>query len=351
MARIFQPLLFMLAKCTRNELIRQIQFLKAENEMLRKRIPARCIYLKDEERSRLIELGQAIGPPIQHLITIVGYWTYRSWIRKLNNKVPKKRTGRPRTPEAIRELILRIARENSTWGYTRVLGELKKLGYSAVSRQTVVNIMKEAGFDPNSRRGPGSWDELLKMQAQTLWQCDFFSKRILTRLGVPQVCALVFLNVATRKVWVSPCTKKPTGAWVKTQLDAFVAHTKQKGLPVKLVSRDRDKKYRNNFDLVMNANGIDVNVLAYRSPNTNAFVERFIQFIQDECIDRFVICGEKHLDYLVREYVDHYHEERPHQGLGNKLLTGQPPPEVGQGEVRCRTRLGGRLKHYYRAVA
>ena len=90
--------------------------------------------------------------------------------------------------------------------------------------------------------------------------------------------------------------------------------------------------------------------LAYRSPNLNAYVERFIQSIQVECLDHFLVFGEQHFDYLVSEYVTHYHEERPHQGLGNQLLSGQPPPN-DDGEIRCRTRLGGLLKHCYRAAA
>jgi putative transposase len=90
--------------------------------------------------------------------------------------------------------------------------------------------------------------------------------------------------------------------------------------------------------------------LAYRSPNLNAYVERFIQSIQVECLDHILIFGETHFDYLVREFLEYYHEERPHQGLGNQLLSGQPPP-ANDGDVRCRTRLGGLLKHYYRAAA
>lgn len=232
-------------------------------------LPLKKIVLDHEERSRLIQLGEAIGPAVQHMITIVLYSTYRCWIRKLQKKEPRKRMGQPRTPKAIRKLVLKIAKETN-WGYTRILGELRKLGYMKISRQTVVNILKEAGLDPGPKRGPGSWDDLLKKQAETLWQCDFFSKRILSRIGMPQVCVLVFLNVATRRVWVGPCTKKPTGAWVKQQVDSFLEHAGSEGPRVAHVSRDRDKKYRNNFDLIMDAHDVDVRVLAHRAPNLYA---------------------------------------------------------------------------------
>jgi putative transposase len=122
-------------------------------------------------------------------------------------------------------------------------------------------------------------------------------------------------------------------------------------LRVKLVTRDNDQIYKQAFDQTLRQEGVDVTRLALRSPNTNAFVERFIQTIQVECLDHFLVFGEKHFDFLVREYVAHYHEERPHQGLGNRLLHGQPPPESSDSSIQCRTRLGGLLKHYHREAA
>jgi putative transposase len=236
------------------------------------------------------------------------------------------------------------------WGYTRILGEIRKLGILGISRQTVVNILKQEGLDPGPKRGPGTWDQLVKMHAETLWQCDFFSRRMLTRRGIRQVFALVFLNVATRRVWVSPSTQNPTVDWVEEQGKAFIQHAEQQGAKVDLVTHDRDRNFRRAFDQTLVARGVCVKKLTFRSPNLNAYVERFIQSIQVECLDHFLVFGEKHLDYLVREYVEHYHTERPHQGLGNRLVSGEPPPGE-EGEVQCRTRLGGLLKHYYRAAA
>ena len=99
MSRIFQPLLFLLARCTRNELIRQIEFLKAENQILRQRVPKKRIFLSDDEKTRLIDLGSAIGPALKHLLTIVSYATYRRWVRNTTGECPKakKKMGRPRT--------------------------------------------------------------------------------------------------------------------------------------------------------------------------------------------------------------------------------------------------------------
>jgi len=190
------------------------------------------------------------------------------------------------------------------------------------------------------------------MHAETLWQCDFFSKRMLSRRGIRQAFALVFLNIATRRVWVSPCTTHPRLAWAQNQAQAFMRYVGQHGLQVDLVTHDRDCNFRPSFDAVLTEGGARVQKLAYRSPNLNAYVERFIQSIQQECLDHFLVFGEQHFDYLVREYVAHYHEERPHQGLENRLVIGQHPPAPpdADGQIHCRTRLGGLLKHYYRAA-
>ena len=350
MAWVVQPLLFFLARCTRNQLIRNIEFLKAENEILRKRLVRHHIVVSPEDRQRLIKLGEKIGPDLKRMITIVRYDTYLRWVRQAKDLVPKKRPGRPKKPEEIRQLVLKIAQETG-WGYTRILGELRKLGINSISRQTVVNILKEKGHDPYSQRGPGSWDELLKTHAETLWQCDFFSKRVFSRLGFPQLFALVFLNVASRRVWISPATRNPTEAWVEQQARAFIEYAKAEELPVGLVTRDNDQIYKRAFDRTVSEAGARVKRLALRAPNLNVYVERFIQSIQVECLDHFLVFGEKHFDYLVREYVEHYHEERPHQGLENQPITGQPPPAPPDGELHCRTRLGGLLRRYYRAAA
>jgi putative transposase len=247
---------------------------------------------------------------------------------------------------------VKIARETG-WGYTRVLGELRKLGIQDISRQTVVNILKESGHNPYSPKGPGTWDELIKRHAETLWQCDFFSKRVISRLGLPQLFAMVFINVATRKVWVSPATKNPTEAWVMEQAKAFIDYTEANDLTCEMVTRDNDQIYKKGFDQVMEGAGIRPKRLALRSPNTNVYVERFIQTIQVECVDHFLVFGEKHFDYLVREYVEYYHTERPHQGLGNAIVGNLSPPGPADANeiIKCQSRLGGLLKHYHRAAA
>lgn len=354
MGRLFQPLLFLLAQCARNELIRQIEFLQAENEMLRSRVPKKHVVLKPAERDRLLKLGAAIGPKLKHIITIVGYSTFLRWKRDKQQNKPAKTMGRPKTPSEVRELILKLARETA-WGYTRIMGELKKLGITPPSKATVQNILRSAGHDPGPQRGQGSWEEFLKMHAETLWQCDFFRKRVLTKTGFRQVFALVFINVATRRVVVSSGTFKLGDDWVQRQTESFFHQVDSLGMEAKLIMRDNDSNYVHGFDQVVIDHGAAVRRTAVRAPNENAFVERFVQTIKQECLDHFLVFGDKHFDYLVREFVQYYHECRPHQGIENRMIGASQFSESRSVEplddVRCETRLGGLLKHYYRAAA
>ena len=139
------------------------------------------------------------------MITIVAYSTFRRWVRKTENQETIVKTGRPRISIDIRELVVRIASETG-WGYSRILGELKKLRVGRISRQTVKNILIENGFDPGPKRGHGTWDEFLKVHFETLWQCDFFSKRIWTQFGPRQMFVLAFIHLGTRRVFVTPAT-------------------------------------------------------------------------------------------------------------------------------------------------
>jgi len=355
MRDLFQPLLFMVANCVEHQLIRQIEFLQAENRMLRKRVPKKRIFLSTDEKQKLIKLGQAIGPGLRSLITIVTYRTFQRWIQNKKNGKKSKKMGRPRTAEVIRELILRIARE-TTWGYNRILGELKKLRVSPISRSTVIKILKENGFDPGPKRGQGSWDEFLKMQAETLWQCDFFSKRIWTATGLRQYFVLVFLHIGTRRVFVSPACCKPDAGWMKTQAEAFLQRAKDiSGQHAEFVVHDFDGMFVKDFDGALENSGIKIRKVGPRAPNLNAFVERWIQSIKHECLDNVIVFGEQHFNYLNSEYTSYYHTERPHQALGNDPLgekpVGGPKPFENSDQIVCHERLGGLLKYYSRLAA
>jgi putative transposase len=362
MARLFHPFLFLLARSTPNELQKQNEFLKAELEILRKHVPKKHIYLASADRAKLLKLGKELGPSIRHMITIVSYSTFRRWVRKEEGYTKPTRRGRPRLTAIVRELTVMIAKETG-WGYTRILGELKKLRVGPVCRQSVKNILIEHGLDPGPKRGEGTWSDFLRIHSDTLWQCDFFSKTIWTFKGPRQVFALAFIHLATRRVFVTPGSFKPDAGWMEKQARAFLDHAADERLPCTIVTRDYDGKFSKPFEQVFKDRSIQVKKVGPHAPNLNAFIERWIQSLKHEALNHFIVMGEKHFDYIVSEYVFYYRECRPHQGVGNVLLprtTSESADEttldddsikpLSLVEVKCETRLGGLLKHFYRAA-
>ncbi|MGE5194622.1 MAG: integrase core domain-containing protein [Deltaproteobacteria bacterium] len=350
-----------MVSATKQELIRRIHYLKSENQVLRNRLP-KTIRTTPEERRQLVKAAQGISKAtLRELVSIVFPATLLRWINADNKPKSKKKPssrkpGRPRTAEDIRALIVRIATETG-WGYSRVRGELRKLGYR-FNRQTARNVLVEQGIDPGLKRGHGTWDEFLKIHWHTLWQCDFFSKRVWTWRGPIDLYLLVFLHIGSRKAWVSSATARPDSAWVAQQARTFCMDLPDGDRQQALVVHDRDTKFTEQFRDILKAEGLRPKKLAVAAPNTNAFVERFGQTIQQECLDHFVVVGETHLNYIVREFLRYYHELRPHQGLGNVMLTrattNDPPTETVAnntgGDIVCDEWLGGLLKSYRRAA-
>jgi putative transposase len=258
--------------------------------------------------------------------------------------------GRPKTDDEIRELILRLGRE-SNWGYTRIHGELKKLGITSVSRSTVANIMREAGIDPSPERKKGTWDRFIKSHLATLWACDFFTKKIWTTGGLIDYYVLFFLHVGSRRVIVTGMTTHPDAQWVSQQARNFVLLTDQEAEAPTHLIHDLDTKFTKAFDGRLKADGIEPAKVGPAAPNLNAHTERFVLSLKSECLDHFIVFGEDHLRHLLDEYLAHYQKERPHQGVGNVPLKFAAEGAASEGEIVCHERLGGVLKHYERKAA
>jgi putative transposase len=247
MRTIYHRLLLLIVGASQKELARYVRYLKTENQILRIQLPAR-VAVTPQQRRRLVRFAQHLGGRALHeLVTIVHPDTLRRWIReeRKGRKLPAAR-GRGRTSEDIRKLILKLARETG-WGYTRILGELKKLGIKSISRNTVKNILRQHGFEPGPQRGPGTWDDFLKLHAATLWQCDFFSKKVLTPKGFRDLFVLVFLHVGTRRVVIAPATYHPNRAWMQQQAAAFLNQSRA-GKGTLTLMHDRDSKFTADFD-------------------------------------------------------------------------------------------------------
>ena len=340
---------------TQSVLLRQIAYLKAENRVLRSRLP-KSVQTTPAERSLLVRLGSPLGSAIREIVGIVHYKTLLRWVREerdgANVKKPRRKPGRPGTTEDTTAIILRLARENG-WGYARIQGELKKLGIN-VAINTIKKIMIRNGFHPSPWRTKGDWATFMKRHMGTLWACDFFTKDVWTVGGKVTFYVLFFIDIATRRVRIAGMTCNPTGPWVEQHARNLAMDLAEQGIKVTYLLKDGDTKFTAVFDEVFRCEGIKVKKLPFASPNLNAHAERFVQAIKHECLNHFVAFGERHIEFLTREYEDHYNTVRPHQGIGNQPIgiVSMPPPE-GQpdpGKIECDSRLGGLLRHYRRAA-
>ncbi len=345
---LFQALFQLLGKAVQSDLVRQIEYLRVENQVLRSKLTKRVI-VSPSERRRLLRFGRVLGQDLKTCLSIVSYQTFQKWVRESRHSksISRKRRGRPRTLKEVEALIIRFATENPGWGYSRILAELKKLGIQRLSRNTVKNILKAHGFDPAPKRGEDSWDAFLKRHLETLWACDFFTKTVWTLLGPKTFHALFFLHVRSRKVYLAGITDQPTQDWT-------LQHTQKARLPFggtrdrpALLIRDRDKKFSAAFDAFFQARHTQVKPIPFRSPNLNPYAEGWVGTIKRECLDHFIVFGERHLRYLVREYLGYYNTERAHPVLATHHRWAAPilgPPK----KLRCRQRLGGLVRGYER---
>ena len=262
-----------------------------------------------------------------------------------------KPSGRPRIPAGTVQVVIRLARENPTWGYRRIHGELSVLGIE-LAPASVWNILQRHGIDTSPQRTGPTWGEFLRAQATTMLACDFFA---VDTVFLRRLYVLFFIELDTRKVFVTGVTTHPTCAWVVQQARNLSYELAQHARPVKFLIRDRDTKFTSSFDEVFKAEGIRIVCTPIRAPRANAFAERFVGTIRRECLDRMLIFGRRHLESVVHEYVGHYNSHRPHRSLGQlppqpKCIALAKSENVDPSRIQRTNRLAG-LVHEYRLVA
>ena len=263
-----------------------------------------------------------------------------------------RRPGRPRTIRSIRLLVLRLARENPSWGYRRIHGELLVLGIT-VAASTVCEILRQAGIDPAPDRASTTWASFLRSQADALLACDFFET---CTLGGVRLYVLAVIEHATRRIRVLGATAHPTASWVAQSARNLVMDLEDAGSRARFLIRDRDGKFPGLFDAVLKDAGIEVVLSGVQMPRMNAVMERWVLTCRRELLDRTLIWNHQHLLHALREFGQFYNCHRPHQGIANaRPLRALPSPipltDVdARLRVRRRDRLGGIL-HEYRHVA
>jgi len=342
----------------------QIRFLKEENRILRSWIKRQRLILSPEERSRLLSIGSELRHQVKDLVSVVQYRTYQRWLKQQQEGRTVGRVGRPRTiGMEIREAIIRFAKENTGWGYRRIVGELLKLRCK-VGKTTVRRVLQEGGIYPEpgkpySKMGDGrSWEKFLKLHINTLVACDFFCKTIWTPVGKYQAYILLFIHVGSRKVFASPATYHPDAAWVQQQGRNALMWLEDHGAEATHLIHDRDTKFTRAFDQLMQTANIQIVKSPVQAPNANAFAEAWIVTVRRECLNYLACFSLSYLDYVVQTYTIFYNRFRPHQRMGNRVLRFKhepykaPEPHTEPiGKIGCRSQLGGLLKHYCRAAA
>jgi transposase InsO family protein len=333
-----------------------IDYLKEENRVLREQLGERRTRLTDDQRRRLAVKGKLLGRKV--LAEIAGIVTpdtilrwYRQLVAKKYDGSNRRGPGRPSTDQGIADLVVGMANENPNWGYTRIRDALRHIGHE-LARNTVKRILLNNGIEPAPERNrKTSWKAFVKAHIGEIAAADFFAVEVLTLVGLVRHFVFFVIDIESRRVEIAGITCSPHGEWMK-QIARNLTDAEDGFLRgVRYLILDRDPLYTAAFREMLKDAGVAVVRLPARSPNLNAFAERFVLSIKSECLDRIVPLGEGHLRRAVSTFVSHYHGERHHQGLGGNLIEADEFAGRGDGVVRCRERLGGMLRFYYRDAA
>jgi len=335
------------------ELLLQNEYLAAENRILRAHLPAR-LRLSDPQRSTLAEIGKRVGrKALTQVACVAKPDTILAWYRKLvaqkfDGSKHRKYPGRPPIEFKLEALIVQIAKENSGWGYDRIVGALANLGYT-VSDQTVGNVLRRHGIAPAPKRSQTTtWKEFIQSHMAVLAGIDFFTAEVLTWRGQITYYVLFFIHLETRRVSLAGITPHPDQAWMLQMARNATGESWGFLDERRYALHDRDSKFCPLFRATLQAGGIKPIRLTAWSPNLNAYAERWVRSVKEECLSKLILFGETSLRRALTEFIGHFHAERNHQGKGNVLLF--PSEMVGQQKprtrVRCSERLGGLLKYY-----
>jgi transposase InsO family protein len=333
-----------------------LEYILEENRILREQLGKKRLHLTNNQRRRLAVCAKALGrSALQGFACIVTPDTLLRWY---HNLVAKKYDGsvargpgRPPTEADIAKLVVQMATQNSGWGHTRIRGALWNLGHD-LGRNTIKRILVDAGLEPApGRTKKTNWKSFLKAHMGAIAAMDFFTVEVLTLRGLVRYFVLFAIDLKSRRVHIAGVVHEAYGQWMeqvaRNLTDPVEGFLRNK----RYLIHDRDPLFTPRFARILESGGVESVKLPARSPNLNAYAERFVLSARRECFNKIVPLGEKHLRKIVSEFVGHYHLERNHQGLDNQLIEPISSGASRAGPVNCRQRLGGILNYYYREAA
>jgi hypothetical protein len=297
--------------------------------------------LKKNTKRTIHQLGDVIR--IVRPETVIRW--HRELVRRKWAQPPKKTAGRPKINQDTESLIVRLAKENLRWGYYRIEGELKKLGFLA-SLTTVRNVLDRNGIVPAPvRYGSIGWKTMLNHYKDQLLACDFFT---VETIFLKTVYVLIFIELGTRRVHLAGITANPDGLWVAQQARQLMWQFVETETNFRCLIRDNDSKYTTAFDTVFESQEIRIVPTPFQAPNANAYAERWVRTVREECLDHLLIISEAHLRRVLLEFIDFYNRRRPHQSLDQQSPIPRAEP-LTSGKVQRRKVLGGIVHDYFRA--
>ena len=334
---LLQFLLFLLAGWVNRHQQEAMEYLKAENVALREQLGGKRIRFPDAQRRRLARtakpLGRARVPRARG-----------GEIRRISKAIAGQAPNRGRDSEAA----CRDGEQQSALGYTRIQAALSNLGFTVV-RSTIKRVLVENGIDPGGQR-PMKWSTFLKAHWGAIAATDFFTVEVVTWRGLVRYFALFVIDLKTRRIEIAGIVASPERTWM-SQIARNLTDCDEGFLRgFRYLIHDRDPLFTKAFESTLESSDVRSVRLPTRSPNLNAYAERFARSIKSECLAQVIPLGEGHLRRAVREYVDHYHHERNHQGIGNRLIPQSSNPRRLAGRIECRERLGGLLRYGRRAA-
>jgi putative transposase len=334
------------------ELLLRNEYLVAENRILKAQLKGR-LRLSDGERAKLGEIGHRLGrQALGEVARAALPDTILTWYRRLvackfDGSRARRARGRPPIDRDVEELIVRVAEENRSWGYDRIVGALANLGHE-VSDQTVGNVLRRHGVPPApERKHTTTWAAFIRAHLAVLAGTDFFTVEVFTLRGLVTYYVLFFIHLESRKVDIAGITVHPNEQWMQQMARNVTMEGCGALRDCRYLLHDRDTKYTASFRAIIESGHVKTLPLPARSPNLNAYAERWVRSVKEECLSKIILFGERSLRRAMSEYVAHYHAERNHQGKSNALLFHQVTETRREEPVQCRERLGGLLRYYH----